>query len=168
MLLILVIGLIIGVIIIISKEKNNQEIINKDLNKKGYNKVTNLIIFKYIGGIKTISSSNNVQIKLLKEGICFSYKKEDVEETYNNIIKFENIEDVYLDTQQSIQERVSLGKLICFGVLAFGLKGKQIQNTKEFIVLEVSENNKNYNIILDCKNIQQGLDTILKLKNENN
>lgn len=160
--------LIIGVMIIFSRENENQENINRDLNKRGYNKISNFIIFRYIGGIKTISSGNRVQIKLLKEGICFSYKKGEIGESRNYIIKFENIEDIYLDTQQSIQERVSLGKLICFGVLAFGLKGKQIQNTKEFIVLEVCENDKNYNVILDCRNIQEGLDTLLKLKNENN
>ena len=163
MLLFLILGIIVvifGIVISeVEKDKKNRE----ELKKSGYNDANALIILKYLGGIKTISIKNNVQVKLLKEGIFFIY-------CYNNekkIITYNNITDIYIDTQTSIQEKVSMGKLLCFGVLAFAMNGKQVNSTKEYIVLEVNENDK-YNIILECKNIQNGLDTILKLKNEYN
>lgn len=160
--MLLIFGLGIGAVFIVmiingidNDKKNRQE-----LQKSGYNDANALIILKYLGGIKTISAKNNVQVRLLKEGICFIYGGNQ-----KKIIDYSDISDVYIDTQISIQEKVSMGKLLCFGVLAFAMSGKQVNSSKEYIVLEINEDNR-YDIILDCKNIQNGLDAIFRLKEE--
>ncbi|MBN1075971.1 hypothetical protein DVV91_16745 [Clostridium botulinum] len=129
---------------------------------RNYNAIKDFIIFKYIGGIKNISINSNVTIKLFKEGISFTYLSGT--ERRNYMIHSNEIEDISIQTQQSIQEKVSVGKLLVFGILAFGLKGKQKELNKEYLVLNVNKNNENFNVILDCRNIQNGLESLLKLK----
>lgn len=160
MLLIFGLGIMAIFIIVIINGIDGEKKNRQELKEDGYNDANALINLKYLGGIKTISTKNNVQVKLLREGICFIYGNNQ-----KKIIDYSNILDVYIDTQISIQEKVSMGKILCFGVLALAMNGKQINSTKEYIVLEINEDNR-YNIILDCKNIQNGLDLILKLKKE--
>lgn len=150
----------LGFIFVVVNSYNNEQENRKELSEQGYNDSNALIILKYLGGIKTISAKNNVKIKLLKEGICFIYGIENK----RKIIKYNDIIDIYIDTQVGIQEKVSAGKLLCFGVFTFAMKGKQVNTSKEYIVLKINEDSM-YDIILECGNIQRGLDIILNLKN---
>ncbi|OSA91031.1 UNVERIFIED_ORG: hypothetical protein B2H93_14840 [Clostridium botulinum] len=138
----------------------------------GYNYIKPLIETKYIGGIGTISINNNINIDILKEGLLFLYKDYGTlsivdTETNKLLIKWSDVTNIYIETQRSIQERVNLGKLFVFGILAFGMKGKQKELNKEYVVLDV-KNEKDFSIILDCKNTQYALNSLITAKNQNN
>jgi len=98
----------------------------------------------YKGGINNISVNNPVSISLLEEGINFHSGVID------KTISFDSIEDMSLQSQQYIQNQVSLGKLVCFGILAFGMSGKQNSINDEYIVLNVDDENEQYSVLLQA------------------
>ena len=65
---------------------------------------------------------------------------------------YKNIVDVSIKTEQEIKERVSLGKLICFGVLAFAMKGKEEVLSKSYLMITVKDREDYLGILLDSSN----------------
>lgn len=140
--------IIIAIVIIIccmlsSKDMKKIDKENMDkFSKLGYHYIESLGAY-YKGGIKNISINNNaITIILLQEGLNFDTGI--VEKT----IFFKNIKDISLQSQQHIQNQVSLGKLIVFGVLAFSMEGKTNTINDEYIVLNAIDEDGEYNVVM--------------------
>lgn len=112
-------------------------------SKRGYHYVEKGDFHVYYkGGIKSISVNSNIIVVLLKEGLAF----ESV--GAKKIILFSNIKDISLQNEVQIQQQVSLGKLILFGGLAFGMEKKKKEINNEYIVLTVVDKDGEYNVLL--------------------
>lgn len=155
---------IIGIIYIILKSSSVSKEINKEKIQlyvsKGYNYIQNDISIKYKGGIKNLSVNSYVSIDLLKEGLSFNNGKK--------IILFKNIEDISLKSETQIQELISLGKMLFFGVWSLAMEKKKKEINNEYIVLKVKDEDGKYNVLLqsnELANNQDSYDKLIKLKN---
>lgn len=99
-----------------------EEDFKNDFLKRGYHYIKSFSL-NYIGGIKDISASNKVLFDATEEGLLISYFDNNC--SNEKLIKWNDIKNVSFQTEQSIKEQVSLGKLFVFGILAFGMKGKE-------------------------------------------
>jgi hypothetical protein len=142
---IIVIIIILGIFIYIGNnivKSENDKNINKYRNK-GYHYIETLGA-DYKGGFKDISIKTPIIIDLLQEGISFNNIM------YEKMILFENIIDVSLQSKQYIENQVSLGKLIFFGILAFGMNKNQKKFNDEFIVIKLKDNNETYSVLIQA------------------
>jgi hypothetical protein len=137
------------------------KILNRYKNK-GYNFIETLGV-NYKGGFKDISVETPIIIDLLQEGISFNNLM------YEKVIPFENILNISLQSKQYIENQVSLGKLMFFGILAFGMNKNQKKFNDEFIVLNLKDNNENYNVLIQANeytNNQSIYDKIVKYRSK--
>lgn len=164
MIWIIIIVIFFGICIYIglSTGKELEEKNKKKFTSQGYNYIAYCGV-EYKGGIKNISIDTPVTIGLLKEGLSFTTIVGD------RIILFKNIIDISLQSRQYIESQVSLGKLIVFGILAFGMNKNQKKINDEYIVLKVNDDDGEYNILLqaqDYTNNQQVYNKIMIYKNK--
>lgn len=120
----------------------------------------------YIGGVKGLSAnlSRNKKIYFLEDGIGIGIV------AGKKFIKYSDIQDVYIESSHSIEQKVSMGKLICFGVLAFGMKKNEKNKIHEIVVINVKEGKEEYNVFVDCElksSIQIVYNKIIKNKQNN-
>lgn len=143
LIVILVIVVISFVISFSAMDRIKEENTNK-FSQLGYHYI-DLLGANYKGGIKNISvHTNAVSISLLKEGLNFDTGIAE------KTILFKNIVDMALQSQQYIQNQVSLGKLVVFGVFAFGMERKQNTINDEYILLKVNDEDGEYNVLLQA------------------
>lgn len=158
---------LIDFVININKPKSNKKLSDyyKDV---GYTYIRALNGIKYLGGIKDISIKNNMDYIITKEGLLFLYSEIDQipvinsKYTKHKLIGWDNIKDISLQTEQSIKEKVSLGKLVCFGIFAFAMSGKEKISTKEYIIINVNDSKGEYNICLESKDNQNTIEKLNK------
>lgn len=156
---------IIGIIIIsilysiyeYKKEPGNK--IEKELRERylqyGYHYIESLNV-KYMGGIPNISVNSKNSFEITKEGLLILTATNSTPYlggSKETLVPWGSIKNVSFQNEKSIQQQVSLGKLLVFGVLAFGMEGKEKSINNEYLVLEV-EDKKNYSIILQPKDRQ--------------
>lgn len=142
---IIIIILILGIFIYMGNniaQSENSKTVNKYKNK-GYHFIETLGI-DYKGGFKDISVDTPIIVDLLQEGISFNNLM------YEKMIPFDNIIDISLQSKQYIENQVSLGKLIFFGILAFGMNKNQKKFNDEFIVLKLKDNNENFTVLIQA------------------
>ena len=125
----------------IAKQKEAQKEIDR---KRGYNLIESYIV-DYIGGFKSLEPQKSVQLEICSDRVRLNTNK------VQNIL-YKNIVDVSIKTEQEIKERVSLGKLICFGVLAFAMKGKEEVLSKSYLMITVKDREDYLGILLDSSN----------------
>lgn len=101
----------------------------------------------YVGGIKNMSATlqENKVIYYLGSGLGVGSQSKA-----KKIIKYDNIEDMYIDSTRSIEEQISKGKLLCFGLLALGMKKDKKQVIQEIIVLKVKDDDGEYNVFVQA------------------
>lgn len=135
---------------------------NKMYKEKGFNWVQDSSFkLHYKGGIKNLSVQMDTTIDILKEGLNFIYSEKRVEEDNNNkqtilqsiYIDFSDIKSIEIQTESSIKSQVSLGKLLFFGVLAFGMKRKEKESIQEYIVLKVADEEGDYGVVLSVESL---------------
>lgn len=149
MILCLVAFLVFMVSINEKREKSEEYIVtdnekkekNERYQKRGYNYKEKFNVY-YKGGIKNISVNSPTTVDLLKEGLAVNGV--DIEK----IILFSNIKDISLQSKIQIEQQVSLGKLILFGGLAFGMEKNNREINIEYIVLNVIDEDGEYNVLL--------------------
>lgn len=100
---------------------------------KEYNSV------KYYGGIQGLNVEDTGKVILFDDRVRI----------LGYTILLREIESCNIQTERQITERVSMGKLLFFGVLAFGMKGKQRELSKKYIVLRYNEFNEMRDIVMD-------------------
>ncbi|MVX64655.1 hypothetical protein GKZ28_13225 [Clostridium chromiireducens] len=147
---------------------NNNKTLEDYYKDAGYTYINPLIDVKYLGGISDISIKNRIDYTLTKEGLLLLYSDIDQIPVINSkytkqkLIKWDNIKDISLQTEQSIKEKVSLGKLVCFGIFAFAMSGKEKLSTKEYIIINVNDPKGEYNICLESKDNQNTIEKLNK------
>lgn len=128
-----------------------------DMKFNGEEKHVKSLNVNYLGGLKGLSANNKdyLFINLFESGIAI------FDSTHKNIIKYGDIKDLYISNERSIRENVSLGKLFCFGILAFGMKGNVKEENRELIVVKVNDSCGEYNVVFDpLSNAQKVYDSI--------
>jgi hypothetical protein len=155
---IIVIVCVLGICIYIglSTGKELEEQSRNKFSKQGYHFV-DYCGAEYKGGIKDISINNSVSIDILEEGLNFSSTVGD------KLILFEKVKDISLQNKQYIENQVSLGKLLVFGVLAFGMNKNKKQINDEYIVIKVSDEDGEYNILLQAHEYTNNQDVYNKI-----
>lgn len=109
---------------------------------------------EYIGGLSNLVAPVSMSIELFPEYLLLKYNDKEIK------IDKINIKSIEVMTKQQIESQVGLGKLLVFGVLAFGMKKKK-EVIENYLVLKYKDCNEEKNIILgDCENnrIQECID----------
>lgn len=139
---------------------NNNKTLADYFKDEGFTYISPLSDMNYLGGIKDISIKNRIDYILTNEGLLLLYCDGNIipsinsEYTKRKLINWNDIKDISLQTEQSIKEKVSLGKLVCFGIFAFAMNGKEKISTKEYIVLTMNDTKGEYNILFEAKDNQ--------------
>ncbi|HQD07777.1 MAG TPA: hypothetical protein PLG00_03650, partial [Coprothermobacter proteolyticus] len=55
-------------------------------------------------------------------------------ESFNQFIYYDHLKPIVIQTKEEIYRDVSLGKLILFGPLAFGMKDKKVERKRYFLI----------------------------------
>lgn len=137
---ILCFGALFGIYILgnIMKEKEESKK-TSEYKEKGLTYVKEYTGVNYCGGFGDIEPKKYNDVILLKDRI----------QIFRKDILIKNIQDCSIQTETQLAERVSMGKLLCFGVFAFGMKGKTKSISKNYVVIRCNHRNKDIDLVLD-------------------
>ena len=142
------VGVIIGIVTFvwyINKTGDQQEQFKKyEYAEQGLIHIKDYNFVDYLGGFKNKGKSDDIKVIVFENKIDFKFSYEDTREIF-----IKNIKDCRIQTDKELIERVSMGKLLCFGVLAFGMKGKQKELTKDYVVVRCNYENEDIDLVLD-------------------
>lgn len=108
-------------------------------------------IFKCLGGFKDMGACEECYICVCRDRLRITLIKKENGVTLGSKVAdvlMSDITDIALENERSIVEKVSLGKLMVFGLLSFGMKGKQKELNRELLVLTFNYNNEEVSLIL--------------------
>lgn len=97
----------------------------------------------YYGGFEGIGYQKKVDVLIYSDKIIV---KKDLD--WHKEILLSDIEDCTIQTETQLKERVSMGKLLCFGVFAFGMKGKQQAIAQDYTVVRFKDGDKVSDLVL--------------------
>ncbi|MEG1309388.1 MAG: hypothetical protein RSD06_00750 [Bacilli bacterium] len=100
---------------------------------------------KYLTGFKDIGIKEDIYISLFKDRIRFNFEKD----FYRDVLK-NDISDCRIETETQIRNQISMGKILCLGIFAFGGNNTKEIN-KEYLVIDCKFKNNNINILLEFK-----------------
>ncbi|WP_346938185.1 hypothetical protein [uncultured Clostridium sp.] len=120
----------------------------------------------FIGGFKDIGYCEFLRVDFFKDRIGIEIKdlKKDIKE--NRYIKLNDVLDVKIQTETQIKESVSIGKLLVFGILSFGMKGNEKTLIDEYVVMKVVYNNDELNLIFKMSDSYNFIKDINRFKEE--
>ncbi len=130
---VVVIGIIIvGIVIWASLDADKM---GKEREEKGIRGVKE---FKYYGGFKNIGYCEKCFATFYDDRIdmVLTGKSGETNIYEHKNIKFKDILDVEIQTESQIRESVSLGKLIAFGIFAFGMEKKQKDVVDNYLIIK--------------------------------
>lgn len=124
-----------------------------------------LLLGKYIGGCKEIYDSGLTGFMKINENVIeIKYAQNSTSCIYS--IPIENVLEAYLQSEEDIQRQVTLGRLLVFGVLAFGLK-KTSKNIKKYMVIKfLNKKGEEDTIIYDSNRFSEALEKINYFKDK--
>ena len=145
----IVIGIGIFLFIYYFTNTNNSTKLNEDIREYEYFEQGLIYIdeYKYVsyfGGFKDKGKSDDIKVIVFENKIDFKFSYDDTREIF-----IKDIHDCRIQTEKQLSERVSMGKLLCFGVLAFGMKGKQKELSKDYVVVRYNYENEDIDLVLD-------------------
>lgn len=124
-----------------------------------------ILMGAYIGGCKEIYDAGMTGWMIInKQKIEMFYKEKLQDKSY--VIPIENVLEAYLQTEEEIQKQVTLGRLLVFGILAFGLKKTKKMLKKYMVIKFLNIKGEEDTLIYDSKNYSQALEKINEFKNE--
>ena len=132
---------ILFLIVLSSCFSNDEKKKYQEYKKQGLEYIKKYYNVSYYGGFKDIGFRKDENLILFEDRIRI----------LNKDILIKNIKDCRIQTETQLTERASIGKLLCFGVFALGMKGKQKELNKEFTVIRFSNNNEEADLIVDLK-----------------
>jgi hypothetical protein len=101
----------------------------------------------YIGGFQEISGGDvKVNIKISNENLYIYFINKDNNE---KIISMSKIIDAECSTSEQVSKDLTLGRIVVFGILAWGLKKKTKEITKCAIITYKDENNKLRSLVFE-------------------
>lgn len=139
--LFIAICLIVIPLLIIMNEKPR---IIKELNEFGYLTMKQFENrFEYLGGFRDVSAPKKFDLIFKENEMIFNF----INTSTSKIIQRGDINDIEIMTQSQIKNEISLGKLLVFGILAFGMK-KEEEEIKNYVVLKYKDNDKHRSVII--------------------
>lgn len=143
--IIIIVALIWGFSYNIPKEEKDKEEQVSEIGSRIWGEDATIPHYiRYAGGIKGLSVNAE-----LNKYVCFLKNAISVGITDKKKILYKDITDVVIENTKSIEHKVSMGKLLCFGILAFGMKKNKEEEIKEFIVVNVEDEDGQYSVIFD-------------------
>lgn len=147
------IGVIVMVYMLINKgARKCEESIKDDYRKIGLEYLETYNNVSYCGGFKDVQAKENNKIIVFKDRI----------QILNKDILFSNIHDCSIQSESQLVERASMGKLLCFGILAFGMNGKVTNINKNYVVIRCNYKKSDIDLVLDFKDENESF--IMKMK----
>ena len=151
--ILLCIGAITAVYILINKgAKKCKESTKNNYRKIGLEYLETYNNVSYFGGFKDVQAKENNKVIVFKDRI----------QIFNKDILFSNINDCSIQSESQLVERVSMGKLLCFGVLAFGMNGKVKNVNKNYVVIRCNYKKSDIDLVLDFNDENENF--IMKMK----
>ena len=95
--------------------------------------VTNFITEHYIEGNLLLPLNTPVNLIGHEKGLRL-YQGGLFGESFNQFIYYDHLKPIVIQTKEEIYRDVSLGKLILFGPLAFGMKEKKVDRKRYFLI----------------------------------
>ena len=111
--------------------------VRKDINK---------IDGKYGGGYANITMNGQLKLTIKKDKLVFS----QLWKTYYTL-DIKDITDVQYKSEQEISKDVTLTRLLAFGIFAFGLKKKRVNNSY-YIIISTLEDGFANDFVLEIEN----------------
>lgn len=108
-------------------------------------------VFRCLGGFKDMGACEECYICVCRDRLRITLIKKENGVTLGSKVAdvlISDITDIALENERSIVEKVSLGKLMVFGLLSFGMQGKQKEVNRELLVLTFNYNNEEVSLIL--------------------
>lgn len=141
------IGLIIWVNVKESNRQKEQGIVYAAVN------------VRYIGGFKEISGGKQVNFDLTHSQVKIVFSPQQIKS-----INISDIIDVECSTEDSITREVSLGRMLVFGALSFGMK-KEKHTVRRFLVIKFMQDNTERSLVLEMYP-DEVVSKILSFKNQ--
>jgi hypothetical protein len=91
----------------------------------------------YLEGNLPLPLNNTIEFTGYEKGIRL-YQGRVFGESFDQFIYYDHLEPIAIRTQEQVYMDVSLGKLILFGPLAFGMKDKRVER-KRYLLLNFDE-----------------------------
>lgn len=92
-------------------------------------------ICKYYGGFRTITNSKTCNIVKLKEEFIFDFFTE------KRTVPNDRIKSCTIISEKELKDKVSAGKIFCFGLMALGMK-KTEEVITEYCKIDIEDNDK--------------------------
>lgn len=155
---ILFIVLILGIVIIYAHQaEGNGEIRRQSYEKESCQKESVEYVerysFKCLGGFKDMGACESCFIDLFDDRLKIKlYKKSSSGSILGSKeveVKLTDITNLELQNESQIIERVSLGKMVVFGLLSLGMKGKEVEIKRELLVVTFNYQNEVVNLVLE-------------------
>lgn len=132
----------------------------KDAKKRQENGIIVHDMFaKYMGGLPDITGDKNITISVKENNIFISFQ--------NNLITkdipMNSVVNAEIKSETQITNEVGLGKILVFGVLAFGMKNKKT-HVENYLLLTYKdiELNQIVNMVIFSRQLEQLTQTIRK------
>lgn len=136
-------------------KKMNDEMKKSYKDREGLDYLKSIHSIKYLSGFRDIGVKEDISILLFQDRIRFKFGKYFQRDVLKN-----DISDCRIETETQIRNQISVGKILCFGILSLaGNNTKEIN--KEYLVIDGKVKNSNINIILEFKD-QISLEEALK------
>ncbi len=101
---------------------------------------------EYGGGYANITMNGKLNLTIKKDKLIFS----QLWKTYHTL-DIKNITDVHYKSEQEISKDVTLTRLLAFGIFAFGMKKKKVNNSY-YIIISTLEDGFPNDIVLEIEN----------------
>ena len=125
-------------------EPNKKQVFKQKLKEAG--PAYGVSAGKYLGGHPELPQSSDGVITINKAGIFF----EVMFPFAGLIISIENIKKAEFKTEEQIHKDVTLGRLLLFGVFAFGMK-KKTKTQKNYLVVIYEENGIENTVVFETQ-----------------
>ncbi|MBY7006764.1 hypothetical protein FDA25_02400 [Clostridium botulinum] len=117
---------------------------------------------EFYGGFKEVGICESCYVTVYDTYIEIQLWNDNKNKFYlEKIIEGKDIIDIRVKTQTQIQNEVSLGKLITFGVLAFAMKGNKNILADEYVVMKIKYEGEEINLIFRIPNEQMNFIQII-------
>lgn len=147
---------------------------NEDKKRSEYYKSQGLVhiktfIPKFLGGFNDVGACEICMFDLFKDRIVIKLSGGKGSNIFNKTktIMIDNILSVKVQTESEIKEKVSLGKLVCFGVLAFGMDGNKKTISDDYVVMKARHNDEEVNLVFQIDNYTDFMSSINQVRYNN-
>jgi len=167
---------IIGIILILAFfiVLGNSICNNEDKRRSEHYKSQGLVhiktfVPKFLGGFNDVGACEICIVDLFKDKIVIKLSGGKGNNIFNKTktIMIDNILGLKVQTESEIKEKVSLGKLVCFGVFAFGMDGNKKTTSNNYVVMKARCNDEEVNLVFQIDDYTDFMSSINQIRYNN-